>query len=78
MGIPTAPARFLDITPLSNDGSSFMCLEYQEKIINAKINKLNTSEFIDSKGRKSRYLSPYSVASDPMFRRTQSMCKMCK
>lgn len=77
MGIPSAPARFLDITPVSRDGSSFMCLEYQEKI-NASIDKNSTSEFIDSKGRKSRYFAPYSLASDPMFRRTQSMCEMCK
>lgn len=77
MGIPSAPARFLDITPVSRDGSSFMCLEYQEKI-QANINKNSTSEFTDSSGRRSRYLSSYSVASDPMFRRTQSMCEMCK
>ena len=65
------------ILPVSRDRSSFMCLEYQEKI-QANINKNSTSEFIDSSGRRSRYLSSYSVASDPMFRRTQSMCEMCK
>ena len=77
MGIPNAPARFIDIAPLGKDGSSFMCLEYNNKV-QANVNKNSTSEFIDAEGRRSRYLAPYSVASDPMFRRTQSQCEMCK
>lgn len=76
MGIPDAPARFLDLSTLNLSGSQDLkCVEYVGRV-NAAVDVGATSEFTDSRGRKSKYLASYSVVSSS-FRRTQFMCDMC-